>query len=107
MRNWAELDDLNNVIRVVICDTQEWLIENLGGNWVESFNPFGDPALRYNPAEPQGIYDPVNNAFIPKKPFSSWVLNEQIFIWEPPVPYPSGDKEYLWNEQEMGWIEVQ
>ena len=34
-------------------------------------------------------YDPVRDAFIPPKPYNSWVLNEQTCLWESTVPYPS------------------
>lgn len=51
-------------------------------------------------------YDPVRDAFIPPKPYNSWVLNEQTCLWESPVPYPSDGKYYAWNEDTLSWVEA-
>jgi len=51
-------------------------------------------------------YDQQRDAFISKKPYNSWILNEQTCLWESPVPYPSDasiDKRYQWNEQIQNW----
>ena len=48
-------------------------------------------------------YDKERDAFIPPKPFMSWTLNEDICLWEAPIPYPSDNKEYLWNESAQEW----
>ena len=51
-------------------------------------------------------YDPTRDAFIPKKPYESWILNEDTCLWESPVPYPEGGLIYNWNEESMQWVEV-
>lgn len=51
-------------------------------------------------------YDRERNAFIPPKPFDSWVLNEDSCLWDPPVPYPTDDKMYRWDEPNQSWSEV-
>jgi hypothetical protein len=53
-------------------------------------------------------YDETRDAFIPKKPFNSWVLNEDTCRWEAPVAYPQDDNQYRWNESTLTWniIEV-
>jgi len=51
-------------------------------------------------------YDPVRDAFIPPKPYNSWVLNEQTCLWESTVPYPSDGKYYAWNEDTLSWVEA-
>jgi hypothetical protein len=43
------------------------------------------------------------DAFIPKKPFNSWVLNETTCLWESPVAYPNDGQRYNWNEQNQTW----
>jgi hypothetical protein len=51
-------------------------------------------------------YDEDRDAFIPKKPYNSWILNEQTCQWESPIPIPSDasiDKKYNWNETTQNW----
>jgi len=48
-------------------------------------------------------YDQQRDAFIPPKPFNSWVLNETTCLWESPIPYPQDNNEYKWNEQNQSW----
>lgn len=52
-------------------------------------------AFRSNFAEIDGVYDPVLDAFIPKKRYSSWVFEESTHTYIPPIPKPEGD--YYWN----------
>ena len=48
-------------------------------------------------------YDEDRDAFIPKKPFNSWVLNETTCQWEAPVARPEDDNMYTWNESILNW----
>jgi hypothetical protein len=48
-------------------------------------------------------YDSERDAFIPPTPFPSWKLNEDTCLWEAPIPYPSDNKRYLWNEAAQEW----
>jgi len=64
----------------------------------------GGTPLRKNHAGIGMTYDDDKDAFIPKKPFNSWVLNEQTCLWEAPIQYPSDGKTYQWNEQNNSWI---
>jgi hypothetical protein len=48
-------------------------------------------------------YDESRDAFIPKKPFNSWILNETTCLWESPIPYPQDNNKYSWNEQNQSW----
>ena len=59
--------------------------------------------LRKNHAGIGYTYDSNRDAFIPKKPYSSWILNEQTCIWEAPVPRPQDGQLYTWNEQTLSW----
>jgi hypothetical protein len=45
----------------------------------------------------------VRDAFIPKKPFESWVLNEDTCQWESPVARPDNENMYIWNEEILNW----
>jgi len=67
-------------------------VHRLGGN------PF-----RKNHAGIGYQYDQQRDAFIPPKPFNSWILNEQTCIWEAPVAYPTDGQRYTWNEEILNW----
>jgi|TARA_B110000285_G_C14640268_1_gene387285 hypothetical protein len=65
-------------------------------------NNNGTP-LRKNHAGIGMTYDEDRDAFIPKKPFNSWILNEDTCIWNAPVDMPDNDNEYTWNESILNW----
>jgi hypothetical protein len=48
-------------------------------------------------------YDEQRDAFIPQKPYASFILNEDTCLWEPPVPYPTDGEQYTWNEEDLQW----
>ena len=48
-------------------------------------------------------YDETRDAFIPPKPFDSWILNETTCLWEAPVAYPEDGQQYAWNEELGTW----
>jgi hypothetical protein len=60
-------------------------------------------AFRKNYAGIGAIYDENRNAFIPKKPYNSWILNEDTCLWESPIPYPQDNNLYSWNEENQSW----
>ena len=60
-------------------------------------------AFRKNYAGIGYTYDETRDAFIPPKPFDSWVLNEQSCLWEAPVAYPEDGQQYTWNEELGTW----
>jgi hypothetical protein len=63
-------------------------------------------ALRKNYAGIGYVYDAQRDAFIPPKPFNSWVLDEETCLWNPPVAHPNDGKFYEWSEQSQMWTEV-
>jgi hypothetical protein len=63
-------------------------------------------AFRKNGAGVDYIYDEDLDAFIPPKLYPSWVLDEETCNWNPPIPYPTDDKRYIWNEDNQNWEEV-
>ena len=63
-------------------------------------------AFRKNYAGIGYTYDSIRNAFIPPKPFASWVLNETTANWEAPVPMPTNGKMYRWDEETIQWVVV-
>lgn len=65
--------------------------------------PDDKPAMRGNYAGIGYIYDSELDVFYPSKPFDSWTLNSTTFLWESPVPYPTDDKLYDWDEETINW----
>ena len=100
MSHWAEIDNTNTVLRVLVGDNNDpagdegyqWLIDNLGGTWVKtSYNTYegthklGGTPLRKNYAGIGMTYDSTRDAFIPPKPViedKEFVLNEDTCLWE-------------------------
>jgi len=118
MAHWAELDENNVVLRVLVGDNNDpandegyqWLIDNLGGTWVKtSYNTqggvhsLGGTPLRKNYAGIGYSYDATRDAFIPPKPFNSWILNEETCLWDAPAPYPTDGNFYRWVEEDLNW----
>ena len=63
----------------------------------------GGTPLRKNHAGIGYTYDEDRDAFIPKKPFNSWILNETTCQWEAPVAMLEDDNKYTWNESTLTW----
>ena len=59
--------------------------------------------IRKNHAAIGYTYDEDRDAFIPKKPFNSWILNEDTCLWEAPVALPDTENRYNWNEINQNW----
>ena len=111
MAHFAEIDGDNIVTRVLVVPNEqenrghEYLANDLdlGGTWVQtSYNA----RIRKNYAGIGYTFDSVRDAFIPPKPFASWVLNEDTCNWDAPVARPEDDKFYTWDEATTSWIEV-
>ena len=60
-------------------------------------------AFRKNYAGIGYTYDEQRDAFIPPKPYPSWVLDEFSCLWESPIPRPKGNSLYKWNEETQSW----
>lgn len=60
--------------------------------------------FRKNYAGSGHTYDAGRDAFIPPKPFNSWVLNETTCQWDAPVPRPTDGKQYIWDEDTISWL---
>ena len=64
----------------------------------------GEP-FRKNYAGIGFTYDADKDAFIAPKPFETWLLNEETCLWESPVAYPDDGKVYIWDDEQVNWIE--
>lgn len=98
MAHFAEIDDANKVIRVVVADTKEWCEQHLGGRWVQtSYNTeggvhrLGGQPLRKNFAGPGMRYDADLDAFIPRKPHPDATLDRRTCLWSVPVAVLAGN----------------
>ena len=76
-------------------------INTRGGIHIKGKEPF-----RKNFAVVGFVYDFKLDAFIPPKPFDSWLLNKETCQWEPPVAKPTDGKLYEWNENDKSWTEI-
>jgi hypothetical protein len=72
-------------------------------NTVGGIHNNGGIPLRKNHAGIGMTYDEDRDAFIPKKPFNSWILNETTCLWEAPVVKPNDGNMYNWNESTKTW----
>ena len=62
--------------------------------------------IRKNYAGIDYTYDEDLDAFIPPKPYNSWILDEKICQWNSPIPKPDDENYYLWNETAQAWEQV-
>ena len=85
--------------------TEKAAIEYLQKNtnypfWVQTFK---NKSQRKNFAGAGMTYDEDKDAFIPPKPYNSWILNETTCLWVAPVQYPTDNQDYIWNETSQTW----
>lgn len=120
MANFAKLDGFNMVIEVIVVSNED--INNLpfpeseplGIQWCVNWSnyPFWKQtsytgSFRKNFAGFGYTYDSVRDAFIPPKPYPSWILNEQTCQWEAPTPCPAPPVNYEWDEATLSWKQIQ
>lgn len=122
MAHFAEIDSNNKVIQVIVVADEDSLTEEAGqkfiksigipGNWLQtSYNTYGGQHLnggtpfRKNYAIIGMSYDEEKDAFIPEKPYPSYVLNEETCLWENPIPKPEHTETigWRWNEEALAW----
>jgi hypothetical protein len=110
MAHYAFLDSDNIVTEVITGIDESQLIEGLDPEtWYGNFRgqickrTSYNGNIRKNYAGIGYTYDAERDAFIPPKPFDSWLLDEDTCQWEAPVPYPTDGFTYTWNEAEVDW----
>ena len=62
--------------------------------------------MRKNHAGIGYSYDEEIAAFIPPKPYPSWLLDEDTCLWDSPTPYPDDGNKYEWNESNQSWDSI-
>jgi hypothetical protein len=127
MAHFAKLDE-NNIVIFVTVGRQEddgkeaELCARTGDVYKQTsyntrggvhYNPeTGEPsadqskALRKNYAGLGYTYDAGRDAFIPPKPYASWLLNEDTCLWDAPVPMPEDGSRYMWDEDTNSWVKI-
>jgi hypothetical protein len=112
MAHYAFLDN-NNIVTEVIVGKDE---TDLSHDWEQYYGAIRNQVckrtsynnnIRKNYAGIGYTYDEQRDAFIPPKPFASWILNETTCRYESPTPYPTDDKLYKWNESTQSWVTVE
>jgi hypothetical protein len=121
MAHYAFLDSNNTVTEVIVGkdegeDNIDWeqhygefrgqTCKRTSYNTISGFHRTGGTPYRKNYAGIGYTFDLTRDAFIPPKPFASWTLNETTCLWDAPTPRPTDNKTYLWNEEQLAWIEV-
>jgi hypothetical protein len=123
MSHFAKVN--NGIVEQVIVAEEDFFatfVDTSPGQWIKtSYNTRGgkhyDPetgelsadqskALRKNYAGIGFTYDAAKDAFIPPKPFNSWLLDEDTCLWNAPVAYPDDGGRYVWNEETTSWDAV-
>ena len=129
MSHYAKVEN-GIVTRVIVAEAEFFntYVDDTPGKWIKtSYNMRGgkyhDPETN-QPAEDQSViegdearqrknyagigfsYDQTRDAFIPPKPYPSWVLNEDTCLWDAPVAYPDDGNMYQWNEETQTWDQI-
>lgn len=117
MAHYAFLDENNTVVEVIVGR------DDSGTDWENYYGQFrnqvckrtsyntrggvhtnGGVAFRKNYAGVGYTYDAQRDAFIPPKPYASWVLNEASCLWQAPVPLPEDKFPCTWDEASRNWV---
>lgn len=118
MAHFAQLDSNNIVTQVIVVGNKDTADANgvekehigaafcerlFGGTWKQtSYNG----TVRKNYAGVGYTYNVSLDAFVPPKPYASWVLNNDTAQWDAPTPMPTDDKKYSWDEATTSWVEM-
>lgn len=117
MSHFAKLDENNVVIEMVVVNNDVLMengveVEQKGIDFLVSL--FGPSVwkqtsyngrIRKNYAGIGYSYFPAYDAFVPPQPYPSWLLNTEIFQWQPQIAKPVDGKMYDWNEETQQWVE--
>jgi hypothetical protein len=120
MAHFAQLDQNNVVVQVIVVDNKDTQTElgieseevgiafckSLFGEntkWVQtSFNS----SFRGCFAGVGSTYDSRTDTFLPPKPYQSWQFDNKQLKWVAPVPKPDGEGVYMWDESVTNWVET-
>lgn len=123
MAHYAFLDENNYVVEVIPGRDEDEVVGGIS-DWEKyygdmrgltckrtSYNSYGGfnsrtlgDGFRKNFAGIGFIYDEEKDAFIPPKPYPSWVLDQEAFLWKAPIETPDDGGHYHWDEQSLSWV---
>ena len=119
MAHFAELDENNVVLRVIVVHNSELMdngieSEDKGIQFCQSI--FGEDTVwkqtsyngsfRKNYAGSGFTYDARRDAFLEPKPFDNWVLNNTTCKWEAPIAYPDDGRRHAWDDYTNTWVDI-
>ena len=129
MAHFAKIGANNIVEQVIVVNNDVASTEDIGVNFCKSLygqntiwkktsyntwggiHKLGGTPLRKNFAGEGSTYDETRDAFIPPKPYNSWVLNEDSCLWEAPIAKPQEEgreeQNYRWDESQQNWIYIE
>jgi hypothetical protein len=114
MAHFAKVVD-GIVTQVIVAEPDffDTFVDSSPGAWIQtSYNTHGGvhanggTPLRKNYAGIGYSYDAAKDAFIPPKPFPSWLLDDDTYLWNAPIPMPTDGKPYQWDEAAGNWAEI-
>jgi hypothetical protein len=119
MGHYAFLDSENIVTEVITGRDEDEVVDGIT-DWEQHYGDFrgqicvrtsyntrgnvhsnGGTPFRKNFASLGMVWDGVG--FHKQKPYPSWTLDTETYFWNPPVPYPSDNNFYTWNEETLSW----
>jgi len=121
MAHYAFINDQNVVTEVIVGRDEDEVVDGIS-DWEAYYGEFRGQTCKRTSYNTQGgvhtgggtpyrknyagigyTWDEARDAFIPPKPYDSWVLSEDSCLWEAPVAYPDDGETYAWNEETTSW----
>jgi hypothetical protein len=114
MAHFAKIGTGNTVEQVIVVSNDIAITEQAGVDFINKLYNTSDiwkqtsynNNFRKNYAGIGFTYDSTRDAFIPPKPYASWLLNEDTCLWNAPVAMPTDGKVYTWDEATLSWVEA-
>lgn len=120
MAHFAQIDEANLVVQVIVVNNSEIndlpfpesepigvvFCHSLFGTGTQWRQTSYNASFRKNYAGIGFSYDAARDAFIPPRPYPSWLLDEVTCQWQAPVPCPSDGAIYAWDETSGGWVAI-
>jgi hypothetical protein len=109
MSHFAKVE--NGIVTEVIVAEQDVIDSGLfGSGWIQtSYNTYGNQHPEGRPLYKNyaGIgFTWDGTGFASPQPFSSWAMDSETYLWSAPTPKPNDGKQYLWNEEQLAWVEI-
>jgi len=102
--NGVEQEEIGIQFLKNLFNEQDAVWKQTSYNTMNNIHNLGGTPFRKNYAGIGYTYDSQRDAFIPEKPYNSWILNENTCNWDAPVAYPTDGNLYDWNEENKNWV---